>query len=65
MHLFIYKALRGAAVLGYRKPLFIIIEVISKIVDHAQRQGASLRESEAYTLVCEHFEMAFNAAFEC
>jgi len=35
-----------------------------KIIDNVKAQGAGQRESAAYTLVCEHFEVAGNAAIE-
>ncbi len=38
------------------------LEPISKIVDHAQGQGENRFNSEAYTLVFEHFESVFNTA---
>jgi hypothetical protein len=40
------------------------VKPISKIVDHPQEQGADRRKSTAYTIVCEHFEEAGNAAIE-
>ncbi len=40
----------------------IKIEPISKIVDHAQKQGVSRRKSAAYMLVCEHFKEVHNTA---
>ena len=48
------------------KPLAAkMIEPISKIVDNAQEQGVSRRKSAAYSLVCEHFKEAHNAAIGC
>jgi hypothetical protein len=44
--------------------IFILVEPISKIVDHAQEQGSGRRKSAAYTIVCEHFEEAGNEAIE-
>ena len=40
------------------------LEPISKIVDHAQEQGAGRRKSAAYIRVCEHFKEIGNAAIE-
>jgi len=35
--------------------VILILEAISKTVDHVQGQGASRGKSAAYTVVCEHF----------
>ena len=42
----------------------LILEPISKIVDHAQKQGAGRQKSAAYMAICEHFEEVGNIAFE-
>jgi hypothetical protein len=39
--------------------LKLLLEPISKIVDHAQGQGANRFKSGAYTLVFEHFETVY------
>jgi hypothetical protein len=39
-------------------------KIILKIVDNVQGQGENRFKSGAYTLVFEHFETVFNAAFE-
>ena len=44
--------------------LVILLKPISKIVDRGSGQGAGQRKSGAYTAVCEHFELARNAALD-
>ncbi|MDX1708621.1 MAG: hypothetical protein R3274_08480, partial [Desulfobacterales bacterium] len=54
----LHSAIMNLSVFSNRQ----LIGPISKIVDHAQGQGANRFESGAYTLVFEHFESVFNAA---
>ncbi len=48
----------------YGKANRFLLEPISKIVDRGSEQGARWRKSGAYTVVCEHFEPARNAALD-
>jgi hypothetical protein len=40
----------------------LLLESITKIVDHVQGQGENRFKSGAYTTVFEHFESVFNTA---
>ena len=40
----------------------VVLELISKMADRAQRQDVGGRKSTAYAPVCEHWEVAGNAA---
>jgi hypothetical protein len=44
---------------------FFWIEVVFKISDRAEGQGADRRKSGAYMRVCEHFEEIRNAEIRC
>ena len=53
---------KGSAARAEPFLLKMLLEVISKIADHAQGRDINRLKNGAYTLVCEYFKSVYNKA---